>query len=271
VLARSVKQSSLLDRSPQLIIKTVEKGPKIIGLSDGEIPGLRRKNYMGILRNKASASHTAHDVVGIPTRHVDLAAVELRHSIYPILKRVGKNDVSAATSAAGGVRGSSQLFETSGGPLSNVSKPLLADLSVGYVVSDGLRTEPVQQRHLHEWSVSEFQLHQLATENLKRLTATKLQPQALNNALMLVIDGVMDSSAFLDDAVWDQLSLQYKGDLLVAVPSRDVLLVSAANDTIGTAQMMQLARQVYGRNEHRLSEFLYRRMTGTWVSTISVL
>jgi hypothetical protein len=188
---------------------------------------------------------------------------ELRHRILPYVKRMETNDVSAATKAAGGVRGSTQLFETVGS-FTPITKPLFSDLQLCFGVIQAHGLELAKQHHLHEWSVSEFQLQQLATANFARLVDEKLEIQPLNNIFMFTIDGRFEASLMLTGTVWERFEAQLDEPVVVAAPARDVVLAARSSDPSAMTALRLMATQVYNRSEHRLSRFYYCRQGDGW-------
>ncbi len=250
---------------------TSGNGFQSFGLTIEENDEAAEVSYMGILRTlRGSGTSTTSGrdpkqtarVEPTAPRHFDLSTIELRQSIYPYVKHLPFS--SSARQSAGGVSGSSQLFETSG-QFTAITKPLYGDLMLSFAITRGHGLELVQQRHLHEWSVSEFQLQAMAEENLKRLVDARLQPEEMNDLLMLTLDGQFEASLLTSGVVWNRLGEQIGGDIVVAVPASDVVVATSANDPGSVARMRDFARQVRARSDHPLSDYLYRRVNGDWM------
>ena len=188
---------------------------------------------------------------------------DLRHRILPYINRMEAVEISAATKAAGGVRGSTQLYETVGA-FTAIAKPLFSDLQLSFGIIQPHGLELAKQHHLHDWSVSEFQLQQLATANFSRVVDEKLEIQPLNNLFMFTIDGRFEASLMLTGLVWDRFEAQLGEPVVVAVPARDVVLAARAADPSAMTALRLMATQVYNRSEHRLSRYYYCRQGDGW-------
>lgn len=62
---------------------------------------------------------------------------------------------------------------------------------------------------------------------------------------MLILDGDLEASLLLTDHLWAQLAPQIPGDLIAAVPSRDVLTVSGTGVADGEALLRSAVEQVW--------------------------
>lgn len=72
-------------------------------------------------------------------------------------------------------------------------------------------------------------LRPLAAGNLtRRRSRPQIKPAA--SAAMFVLDGDLEASLLLVDHLWDQIGPQLPGDLIAAVPARDMLAVTGSQD-----------------------------------------
>ncbi len=83
---------------------------------------------------------------------------------------------------------------------------------------------------------------------------------------LLTAGGDYTASVLLLDSVWDQLSERVQGDIVAAVPSRDVLLFTGSNSKEGLAAVREKAAEISKTGDHVIANTLIRRRDGKWVA-----
>ncbi len=129
-----------------------------------------------------------------------------------------------------------------------------ADLAVVYVVDDPHSMVFVCRAHLKRWGRTAEDVHQLAMQNLQQLSAKDGIPAAAPGAPVMLQTGDGYDAARV-------LLLDEKGDLLVAMPDRDVLWV-AFDEGQDLAQLQRKAATMAAAASHPVSGRIYR-MTQT--------
>lgn len=85
---------------------------------------------------------------------------------------------------------------------------------------------------------------------------------------MLILDGDLEASLLLADHLWAQLAPQIPGDLIAAVPSRDVLTVSGTGVADGEALLRSAVERVWSNPRTNpkllLTRSLLVRQDGSW-------
>jgi uncharacterized protein YtpQ (UPF0354 family) len=82
-------------------------------------------------------------------------------------------------------------------------------------------------------------LRNLACENLKRLLP-KIEQHGASGLYMLGAGGDYEASLLLFDSIWSGLKEAVRGDVVVAIPSRDVLVVTGSEDAEGIQKMKKI-------------------------------
>ena len=110
-------------------------------------------------------------------------------------------------------------------------------------------------------------LQRVALENLRR----KLRPELVGDGPVwqVVSGGTYDGAWLLDPQVWERLSQQMPGELIAAVPARDVLLVSSLAIPHGRQALAALAIQARQGVDHPLWDGLLVRVDGRWETAMS--
>jgi uncharacterized protein YtpQ (UPF0354 family) len=96
----------------------------------------------------------------------------------------------------------------------------------------------------------------LARENLSRLVPA---PQVIAGpfASGIRVDGNYEASLLLYPEWWEDAPIKVDGDYVVAVPARDLLLVTGSNNQAGIAQIRELARQSVQKYSHAIVDTLF--------------
>ena len=94
-------------------------------------------------------------------------------------------------------------------------------------------------------------LRHLAVRNLTRRRA-RPQIKRAPAAAMFVLDGNLESSLLLVDHLWEQIGPQLPGELIAAVPSRDMLAVTGSQVPGGIAALTRCADAVWQQSTTRL-------------------
>ncbi len=99
------------------------------------------------------------------------------------------------------------------------------------------------------------ELRALACENLKRLLP-KIETYGTNGYYMLAAGGDYEASLLLFDSIWTDGKLAVKGDIVVAIPTRDTLLVTGSEDLDGLIKMRQAVGKSTTGGSYRLTKKL---------------
>lgn len=119
----------------------------------------------------------------------------------------------------------------------------------------------LQDKDVEAAGIAPGELRELAISNLKRLLAD-VKAQGGEGLYMMTAGGTYESSLILFDELWTDGRLDVKGEIVIAVPSRDLLLVTGTGNEEGMARLREVAEEVHGEGApYRLSKslFVYRR------------
>jgi len=156
-----------------------------------------------------------------------------------------------------------------------VREPFVGELYVTYGVDrparpeDGLHGggfERVTKRHCAEAGLIPEALRRQAVANLRARRpdlALAWYPDA--RAVAVTLGGDLEAGLLLDDAFAEKLAQDVDGDLIMAVPARDVLVASGTGHPDGLAKLRWVVDQVWAAGGRPLltRELLVRRH-GIW-------
>ena len=175
----------------------------------------------------------------------DPEPAEWRASLLPVLKTQAWQDIAVAQLKAVGAPDEGATI---------VARPLVADLLVTYVSDLPKAMAFVTAGELAKRGVGETELHEAALANLaERLPALRVEGGKGRYAARL--DSNYDASMVLLLDRWrDRIDIE--GDLLLAVPARDEMLVCPAGDAATAASLADMAASIVARSAYSLTSRL---------------
>jgi uncharacterized protein YtpQ (UPF0354 family) len=146
-----------------------------------------------------------------------------------------------------------------------VTEPLVGDLLVTYAFDLPGAFQMVSSTDLERLSISPGEIRCIAIANLKRQI-----PEigiAEESPLRRIVTGNdLEACTLLADTFWSDMTAEVPGEIVAAVPSRDVLLFCGSQATDGIRAMRELAEEVRrGESTHALSEHLLVWRGGKWL------
>jgi uncharacterized protein YtpQ (UPF0354 family) len=126
-----------------------------------------------------------------------------------------------------------------------MSDALVDDLNVFYVFDIPGYFKYVSEHDRKALKLDPRGLRELSVRNL---TKRRSKPEILrpsDAALMVRLDGDLEASLLLVDWLWPQLARGMPGETIVAVPNRDVLVVSGTEVTGGVDTLRSAVRRVW--------------------------
>jgi uncharacterized protein YtpQ (UPF0354 family) len=145
---------------------------------------------------------------------------------------------------------------------SPVSSPFAGDLSIFYAIDKGPIYEFISEKTLRLLTLSKEELHRLAVDNLTQ-TEKEIRLHKGDNFFFVICDGNLEATLVLHEGIWDYVSEQIGGDVLVSVPARDLLLISGTKKEEISA-LKKKACECIEKVDHPLSSKLFLRIGNGW-------
>ena len=138
-----------------------------------------------------------------------------------------------------------------------LSEDLNAQLVILYAEDTANRTRYLMA---HEYAGDRKELRTLAVDNLIRLLP-KIEMRQDEDVSLLTAGGDYEASLLLFDSMWNDGQIKVNGDIVVAIPSKDLLLVTGSKNRKGLATMRELTKKVVAQSRYRITEdlFVYRK------------
>lgn len=143
-------------------------------------------------------------------------------------------------------------------PAEQVIEKLNDDLVIVYAEDTPENIRYFSPKNLQEAGVQKDQLRALAIANLRRILP---HPEAVNGPLVsMMTGGDYVPSLLLLDEIWSAEQLGVEGEIVIAVPTRDVLLFTGSNNKDGVRKLRELARKTAADGPYSLTDrlFVYR-------------
>lgn len=148
--------------------------------------------------------------------------------------------------------------------LSVYTEALNQDLVVMYVLDSETSYRFLGLHDVTELGLQPGELRKKAVQNLVEaiLPADK---DDHGKFFALIAGGNFETGLLLVDGLWDELAGEVDGDVVVAIPNRDDLLVTGREDEAGVDALRQHAQELYRDGSYPVSEKLFLRMGDKWV------
>ncbi len=150
-------------------------------------------------------------------------------------------------------------------PPENVFDDLNEELVVVYAEDNPKSIRYLTPKNLQDTGVAREELRGLAVENLQRLLPRiEVLPGPLVS--MVKADGNYEASLLLFDGIWSSGSGQIRvdGDFVVAIPTRDLLLVTGSRNPAGIAKLRELAGRAVRESSYHLTDQLFVCRNGSF-------
>jgi len=146
-----------------------------------------------------------------------------------------------------------------------VTEPLVADLLITYAFDLPETFQMVCARDAQRLGLSPEQLRGAAVTNLKKQLGN-IGREGEPPLLKMVVGNNLEACLLLVDGIWQSLATKIPPEIVVGVPTRDVLLVTTSASTKGGLQLLRDAvREAHGREStHALSLQLLARRGDKW-------
>jgi uncharacterized protein YtpQ (UPF0354 family) len=131
------------------------------------------------------------------------------------------------------------------------------ELVIVYALDDSKRMRFLQADELA--GIERDELRTLALENLLRIMP-KIQMATNGRFGMMIAGGDYEASLLLYDSIWTDGTVKVKGDIVVAIPTRSMLLVTGSQDRAGLQAMREIvAKNADGPYRLTTALFVYRK------------
>lgn len=138
------------------------------------------------------------------------------------------------------------------------------DLLVFYAVDNEQSLKYLGREELNSVRMNTTDLRQQSLTNLKA-TLPEIKKHGESGTYMVTAGGVYEASLLLMDSLWTKDTFKVHGDIVVSIPSRDLLLVTGSKDNQGLARVRKVAQEAMDEGSYTITDQLFVRKEGKWV------
>jgi uncharacterized protein YtpQ (UPF0354 family) len=135
------------------------------------------------------------------------------------------------------------------------------DLVVVYAEDSPKNIRYLRPEDLERAGVRRSELRALAGENLARLLPP-VERHGRDGLYMVTAGGTYEASLLLLDSIWKSGQMEVDGEVVVAIPTRDLLLVTGSENRRGLDRMRQAVGEAYEGGSYRLTRELFAYRNG---------
>jgi uncharacterized protein YtpQ (UPF0354 family) len=135
-------------------------------------------------------------------------------------------------------------------------------LIVVYVADTPKNLQYLFEDDLGQIGVGVSDLRSLSLQNLE-MRLSRLEVHGSAGLYMPVCGGNFESSLILNDGFWSRTSLPIRGDFLIGIPTRDLLLITGSEDPVNVEKLTSMVVKGYA-NAYAISNRLFIRSGGRW-------
>ncbi len=150
-----------------------------------------------------------------------------------------------------------------GDPESPILEEYSEDLVVAYTVGPPFGEQLVSEGDLESLDLSLRALRRSASATLAGLLG-RVEIHGLPPVFTLSFEGA-EASLLLSDDVWDSLTDQVDGELVIGAPARDVLFLTGSESQAGLEKIHRACERIaFAGHDNLLSRHLLVRRDGMW-------
>ena len=145
-----------------------------------------------------------------------------------------------------------------------VAQQHLADRFNNELVIVYAQDDPNRMRYLttkKDFGLSREELRSLAIANLKRVLP-KIEMGRVGDVALMSAGGNYEASLLLIDEIWSSGQIEVNGDIVVAIPTRDALLVTGSRSRSGLKLVRELTAKFKAQGPYELTDTLFRYRDG---------
>jgi uncharacterized protein YtpQ (UPF0354 family) len=131
------------------------------------------------------------------------------------------------------------------------------ELSILYAEDKGNSLDYITKERLKQLHISQDSMSSLALKNFDKILP-RIERTGKNGRYIVTAGGTYEASLLLLSSFWSSKNFPIKGDIVVAVPSRDILLITGSRDKDNLNWVRTRAQKSYDSASYQISPFLFR-------------
>lgn len=118
--------------------------------------------------------------------------------------------------------------------------------SISYLIKD----------NIEEYNINTEDLRATSIENLLNILP-EIQSHGENGYFMLTAGGDYEASLILEESIWTKENFKVKGEIVIAVPARDLVLITGNEDREGLKRLQETIAEINQTGSYLVSDKLF--------------
>ena len=131
------------------------------------------------------------------------------------------------------------------------------DLVIMYGEDRDSSTSFLFDEDIDELNIERENLFDLSLENFKNIV-TNIEKHGDSNIYMVTAGGTYEATLILWTELWTKETFPVNGEIIIAIPNRDLLLITGSEDRDGIDKLKEIAKESYESGSYEMSPHLYR-------------
>lgn len=140
---------------------------------------------------------------------------------------------------------------------------LAGDIWIIYAEDEDSGIAYLNEKQGKELGLSFDELRITAKKNLKRMLG-KVECHGTGEVFMIAAGGTYEASLLLFESIWEEQGEIVEGDVVAAIPARDMLLFTGSECEEGLRKLREVSERVFAEAPYAISKTLLVRKNGSW-------
>ena len=148
-----------------------------------------------------------------------------------------------------------------------VSRKFMAGLHIVYVIDSPGSMRQLSVGDMKEMKLDEEKVHARAIANMEKALGDipKADAPELPGLFVVTAGDSYEAARFLLHRKWEKIARELEGDLIVAIPTRDLVFFTGSADENRVRILTEMAKRVVDREPYSLTDQLFKWTPKGWV------